>query len=85
MLEVVLELAVAVALAELDPVALLDDLVADFAVAVEDADVAELLIEFVDEEAEEAEEAEVAEEADDAEEAVVMLAVTDALELAVID
>ena len=82
MLEVVLELAVAVALAELDPVALLDDLVADFAVAVEDADVAELLIEFVDEEAEVAE---VAEEADDAEEAVVMLAVTDALELAVID
>ena len=82
MLEVVLELAVAVALAELDPAALLDDLVADFAVAVEDADVAELLIEFVDEEAEVAE---VAEEADDAEEAVVMLAVTDALELAVID
>jgi len=51
-------------------VALLDDVVADFALAVEDADVIDLLIESADEEAEEA---------------VVILAVADALALGVTD
>lgn len=50
--------------------ALLDDVVADFALAVEDADVIDLLIESADEEAEEA---------------VVILAVADALALGVTD
>ena len=79
LLDVEAVLVVAVELGELDPVVLLELLVADLAVALEDADVAELLIEFAEEEAE------VAEEAEEAEEAVVMLAVADALELAVID
>ena len=66
---------------------LLDELVADFARAVEDPDLAEQLMELTEmaDVAEEAENAENAEDTEDAEDAVVMLAVADMLELAVTD
>ena len=63
----------------LDSEVVLDDLVADFALAVDDVDFAKLVLAAIDEVAEETEEAE------EAEDATVMLLVADALPLGVID
>ncbi|KAL6720741.1 hypothetical protein ACLMJK_002666 [Lecanora helva] len=73
---------------ELDGLVELDDLVADFALAVDIVDAAELLLEAIEDimdDAEVAEDIDDIMEAEDAEEAMVMLMVADALALGVAD
>ena len=71
---------------ELAPGMVLFDMVADFALAVDDADIAEVILEAIEEVAAiEEEAADETEEADEEADAIVMLLVADALALGVID